>query len=229
MRFRIGCYIYRVHISQDPIFEGNRELLGLAVYHNREILLSPALPAPQRLDVLLHELQHCWEFHVPAPRTDEDRANLSAMVTASTLADLEAQGGEASLRKLSAPRIVFDEPEPATDPLIESGPRYESAEQVDESQAIALSRAGRAQCATCESLIADGSIVTSVPRFDFVAFGNVVDRTLFCPHCGHLQRWTEGATMRGVPNGAVVDEPVATRVGVAEFLTKHPEAVGLVN
>lgn len=101
MRFNVGPYAYHVEITSDELEgdDGSR-LLGLCEFLGRRIWISSRVPRGERLDVVLHELRHAWANHVPAPRTEEEEANLWALATASTLRDLEAQGGTAALEAL---------------------------------------------------------------------------------------------------------------------------------
>ena len=237
MQFHISTETYRVRINEDRLFHNGKECLGLAIYHAREILLSPALPPAQRLTTLLHELRHAWQFHFPATcATAEEEAVLSATIMKSTLMDLNAQGGARTLERLQYipdPQVDDDdeplpgrEPEPPT----VTEPRFVPADQVEEHESPAMSRAGRAECGQCTLLIADGSIVTGPVHWDHEAKGVTVHRQLFCPHCYCVQEWDEGATLAGVPNGAVVRGPeYMTGADVEAFLQKHPAAVGMIS
>jgi hypothetical protein len=103
------------------------------------------------------------------------------------------------------------------------------AGQLEHWETSALPHAGRAQCGVCESIISSGSVVSTPPQWDFVLCGNVTHRTLYCPHCHHLQRWTEGCSTSGEPNGAVTEGPRYIRGDeVDDFLTQYPRAVGLL-
>lgn len=231
MRFHIGPEVYRVRITEEPIYHDGEEALGQCLYASREILISPAVAPEHRFTTLLHELRHAWQFHVPKPRTPEEEADLSAMVMKAFWRDFTAQGGERALKRmLCVPDVVADaEDVPAFEPPPLEGERFVPIDQVEDWQCPAPSAAGRAQCGRCELVVADGSIVTGKARWHFIAKGWVVDRTLFCPHCNHLQRWVEGANLDGVPNGAPVDEPEYVRgADVERFLSDHPRAVGMI-
>lgn len=232
MRFNVGPETYTVHITEEPLYHDGEEALGQCIYATREILLSPTLQLGHRLTTLLHELRHAWQFHVPRPRTAEEEADLSAMVMKSFWRDFNAQGGERALKQLGYVADVFLSTEAGEPPSAEwpEGHRTVPVEQMEPCEASVASAAGRASCGKCDMRIGDRSIVTSKMRWHFIAKGMVVDRTLFCPHCGHLQRWIEGADVQGIPNGSPLDEEPEYIRGaeVEEFLRRYPEAVGLV-
>lgn len=233
VRFHIGPEVYTVRIAEDRIYQDGDELLGLCVYASREIQLSPTLKPEHRLTTLLHELRHAWQFHVPKPRTDEEEADLSAMVMKAFWRDYREQNGDATLKKLGFIAEVLesaDSGEASAEDIWPDGPRITPLEQIEPAEAPVQSAAGGASCGRCDTKINDRAIVTSKPRFHIYAKGWVVDRALFCPHCGHVQRWIEGANLDGVPNGAPLDEePEYVRGPQAEeFLRQHPEAVGLI-
>lgn len=239
MKFRVGCYAYTVRITDDQLVDDDgAELAGRAIWNRREILIAGCVPASQRLEVLLHEIKHCWLKHVPWPRSEEDLCNLTAMVAESVMEDLDQQGGVRALMQLKPP-AMFTEPEP-TEP-IEAPPvapdasgedggafRYVPVDQVEDHETAAMATGGRGQCGCCETIIADGSIISGPARWEARSGGVVMARTLYCPHCHHLQDWVEG-TNAGTPNGAIVRGPTYRKgAEVDQFLEKHRKAVGML-
>lgn len=233
MKFHIGPEVYTVRISGDRIFHEGEEALGTCEYASREILLSPTLRPEHRLTTLLHELRHAWQFHVPKPRTPEEEADLSAMVMKAFWRDFNANGKEKALRALGCVAEAFAEAEDGEATAAEiwpDGPRVTPVEQRESLEARVQSSAGRASCGRCGTLINDRAIVTGKPRFHAYAGGWVVDRAMYCAHCGHLQKWIEGTNFDGTPNGAPIEEePDYVRgIEVEEFLRVHPDAAGLI-
>lgn len=236
MRFRIaGPWFYRMRIPCEDTDllkddEGN-PLLGRAIYKGKELLISRHVPPEERLDVLIHEVSEAWSFHVPPPRTEEERHNLQATIGAQFWRDFQEQGGEAALQKiqfsLSMPDPVPEKLDVSEEP--EEMSRVAPLEWVQSVEVIATPSGRHAQCGGCACIIAGGSIISGKPRWDQTAGGKVIDRALFCPHCGHVQRWVEGTLLDGTPNGAVVVGPTF-EVGraVENFLRQHPEATGAV-
>ena len=126
--FHVGPYTYRVTISSEELAdEHGTRAVGLTEPGPRRVRIAASIPRDDRLQVLLHELYHCWLHHVPAPRTEEEAAELHATVTLAALKDLDAQGGMAALEALEAE----DDPgNPAEEPATaaESGTRLRLAE-----------------------------------------------------------------------------------------------------
>lgn len=236
MRFRIaGPWFYRVRIPDEETQlledEDGHPLLGRALYRGKELLISRHVPAEERLDVLIHEVSEAWSFHVPTPRTEEERHNLNSTISAQFWRDFQEQGGEAALRRLQP---CLPMPEPPADQVVQAEETTEVSrvaplEWVHPTETRAMPSGRHAQCGECERTIAGGSIVTRKSRWCNRAGGKVVDRSLYCAHCGHVQRWVEGTLLDGTPNGAVVEGPRYERGQAAEeFLRQHPEAAGMV-
>lgn len=233
MKFRVGPWIYRVRVMDVPIVENGVELLGQAVMQYREIRVSPVVAADHRFNVVLHELKHAWLFHFPQPRTDEEQCNLSAAIMASMYEDLNNQGGVVALENMTPDlppgaderrRLV-----PVEMDLFGESQRFAPPQCVQPWETLATSSGDRAQCRDCGLIVAGGSIVSGDAKWDDNAAGVVIVRTLYCPHCDHLQEWTEGANLKGKPNGSVVGEP--RFVGGEKrdaFLAAHPECAGMV-
>lgn len=93
LTFHIGPWEYGL------VIQGSE---SLACFEDRTIYIAAQIPPGRRLEVLLHELAHCWGYHVPHPRTEEEWANLTATIGEACRRDLEAQGGVAALRAMAA-------------------------------------------------------------------------------------------------------------------------------
>ena len=236
MLFRVAAWDFRVRITDEPLVdaEGNRAA-GMALWDEREILLAapPTVPVRNRLEVLLHELKEAWLFYVPRPRGKEEECNLTAVVAAGAMADLERQGGVASLEALT----IHTPPDAATPDVAnrhaECGKpvrelRYVPME-LPARQVRHVAHGGRADCAVCGTLFSGAQIVTGPMRWDADLQGGVVDRALYCAGCEHVQRWVEGIDLDGRPNGSAVGEPELVREpgDIDRFLEEHPEAAGM--
>jgi hypothetical protein len=182
------------------------------------------------LTLLLHELRHCWGFHIPAPSFEEQECDLLAMIAEAAYADLDRQGGPRALQRLgtfedqlpSAPAIEETPQEPG-------GTRYIPAGDLEPWESPAPASGERVQCADCGLIVAGGSVVNERLRFEDKAVGWVLTRTMYCGHCGHLQTWDEGATPTGLPNGSPLAQPKVIRgLAVDEFLQKHPQAAAMI-
>ncbi len=241
MRFRVGPYAYRVRVTEEPPVDDatGGTLLGKAVLHGREILIWAGVAAEQRLEVLLHELTHCWLFQFPRPANEEEAASFFAAVTEQTMRDLDEQGGVPALVRL---RPMAPTPEDRGAPVPASAPDEEAPAALEapaqrevpvtyqhEVETRARPNGGRAQCAGCELIVADGSIVTTPAKWDRDARGLTVERALYCAHCDKVQAWTEGTDLYGRPNGAIVSGPRFIVGAEAEqFLRDHAEATGMI-
>jgi hypothetical protein len=116
--FHVGPYVYRLVITDRSLFnaEGD-ELEGVAVEGRRLLILSFIVEPERREEVALHELIHAWAFHVPTPRTEEERCQLHAMIGEQFRRDLEAQGGREALMQLQPQRVPhLGRPRPGTLP-----------------------------------------------------------------------------------------------------------------
>ncbi len=101
MTFRVGPYKYHLLMVDKMIhFEGS-DRLALAQSNGRLIRLWVGVD--DRLNVLLHELRHCWGFHFPSPSTEEDECDFFAMIAQAAFEDIEQQGGVEALNRLASP------------------------------------------------------------------------------------------------------------------------------
>lgn len=71
-----------------------------ASFVDRTIYIGQDVPPSRRREALAHELWEAWQFHVPAPRTREEQAQLYSTVSEAMIMDLERQGGEHALRAM---------------------------------------------------------------------------------------------------------------------------------
>jgi hypothetical protein len=197
--------------------EDGTSLLDLCELLGRKIWSSSRVPPGERLNVLLHELQHAWQNHVPEPRDEEEAPNRQTLVTASAMRDLEQQGATEGLEAMRAdpPAPVAEVRETYVVPDDDGPPRDELAELEERAAERGWGRASgeRAACAVCGYIVADGSIHDSPPRWSEGARGLVIDRAIYCPGCDHVQKWTEGVTASGKPNGELVAGPSSERGG----------------
>jgi hypothetical protein len=90
----VGQFVYRVCVADRRLYdrEGN-EVEGLAMEARRLIVISPTVEPDRREEVAYHELYHCWRFHIPRARKEEDAANLFAAIVRQCRIDLECSGG----------------------------------------------------------------------------------------------------------------------------------------
>lgn len=209
MRFRVGPWIYRVRITDGPLHnEHGEECRGLCVYASREILISGLLPPRQRIDTLMHELRHAWRHHFGAPADEESDCNNAASFAVEMMRQLQKQGGEPALMRLTARGI-------------------------GEEGAAAPDYAGRhtpAQCARCCTQFNPVAIVTGPAKFDDERGAFFVTRSLYCDYCSHVQVWQEVATQSGQPTGQVAAEPNFLKgEEAAEFLRKHGGRFGVLS
>lgn len=236
MLFRVGAYKYRLRITEGAIvLDDGRIVNGLADRERMQILIAGDVKPEARIRVLLHELKHCWAFHVPPAMTEEQDAELYAIISAQMMEDLTAMGGPEALEQLRPPRPF----EPENPVAVKRGIGGEGAEQpdmepreltyVEDVECQAVPDGDRAQCGVCGLTVAGGQIVTHRTVYDGQVSGRICRRSLFCPHCEHVQSWTEGVDPQGRPNGAVVAGPFyETGEKMDAFLRQHGEAVGVI-
>lgn len=195
MRFKVGPWVFRVSISTGPITHTGEEVMGLCFPDDRKILISHKVPAGGRMAVLLHELTHAWCFSGSQPSDLEGWCDLNAMIFTQALRDLRAQGGEPAIERLQPGETLS----PTTSRLNLTTARY---------------------CHACTGTVGIASVVieqTDKP--------GIVQMTIYCPHCDHLQRWREVSTEDGQPSGMMVGTPRIVRgAAIVAFLANHPHA-----
>jgi hypothetical protein len=195
MRLHVGPHLYRVAITEGPIFHEGEECLGLCVQQLREIQLSPACPPEDRLGMLIHELVHAHVFTDGEPKDLESWCDRIGSILRTLLRDLSSQGGEEALMRLR----------PGESP---------------EANAAKIGLLRSRSCGRCSTMVAGGSVVCRPSRLP-----GVLDMALYCECCGHVQRWQEQAAASGLPSGIVVGDPTFERGDAARaFLRENPAA-----
>lgn len=181
MFFNLHPWKYRVRVCPGPLLEDGAEVW--ATVHGRDILISGAVPPPDRLESLIHQLRRLRERH----HGSIDEQGMIGF-TADVHRQLLSQGGEGALMRLNAEGMIDS-----------GGARDRAAEPVG------------CECAECGTRYSAHQIRTSGPEAD--GGNVVVKREVDCEFCGHVQHWVEGATSAGRPNGRVVAGPWFTRPG----------------
>lgn len=211
MKFQIGPHIYALAISNRAIFDTEGERLEAAAVENRKlIIISHTVEPERREEVALHEIYHCWTFHVPRPKDDEEAAQLTAFISQQFHRDLESQGGREALMQLP-PRHVPHLGQPA--PTRSMPLKSESIGVTD-----------RMPCATCEADVMCGSINSGEPTTHEATGIVLMERWFECDACGSVQAWCERCTPDGLPLGEFVASPrpkVLRGVEAAKWLVEH--------
>jgi hypothetical protein len=185
---------FTVLIPDRPIIdEHGDELDGLAVSSPKLILISRRIVHVDREAVLLHELQHAWEFYMPAPRTAEERCQMLATIARQFRVDLDNAGGIEALHALKPTRVSLPFDAPAT---------------VRESAGANTFRVMDFKlCGSCEAPTMCGSIEYGHVEFHEGLQQHQVLRWFRCETCGTLNVWREVATSDGRPTGVLVQVP----------------------
>jgi hypothetical protein len=150
--FHIGPFLYTLVISERRIYdpEGN-ELEGAAIESRRLLMLSFALPVHRREDIAAEELAHAYEFHFPVPRTNEERARLSATVATGFRRELDEQGGIDALNRLPAQYVPSvgnpkqNEPRPISEMFLPTPPWLAYAGSISGLGTMAMPRSATAR------------------------------------------------------------------------------------
>lgn len=210
-----GSHSFRVLIPHKLIFDDiGDELDGLAVQSPELILLSRRLQAGEREAVLLHELQHAWEFFVPAPSDAEERSQLLATVAQQYRIDLELGGGIEAIADLQPSRVRLPFDSPATNRQAGEGVTYP--------------RSGHKFCGGCETPTMCGSFEHGHVEYHEGLKEHQVLQWFRCESCGALNVWREVATSDGRPTGVLVPVPpprVYYREAAAEWLAENAGAL----
>lgn len=209
---------------------------GVSDLDRHRVLVWSGLRGVRRRHVVLHELWHAKRYYLGVSDASDAEADCdtAAAFMGSVLEQLERQGGLAALLGLVSD-VVAEEVRSALvaeasgfEPLVVVSERRDAetgavlreltleALEVDEPGESVLDRLGAgltADCAGCERGFVHVDVWTGparwVERLDGrLIGGQVVDRALYCPECGHVQRWVEGwDVVLGKPNGVPVCEP----------------------
>lgn len=230
MRFLLGSSVFRVQVTDGyPLVDGE-PCDGKIDFTAGLVQLADHLSPEDRAHTLWHELRHWWTRHHGQPVGVEADCDSTAAFGLEVSRQFEQQGGVAALASMMSPRQVAQAKVEASRPLARmadvhlSGDLTYDAVEIDEPPEHVADRLGggpTADCHTCEATFHNGSVWTGRPTWceqidGRPVGGMVVERSLYCSHCGHAQRWTEGFDeMLGRPNGVPVSVPVldATRQG----------------
>lgn len=178
MTFHIALEGYRVKVRDGLLLdEQGAEAAGLHDWPNHRVWLSGRMPVQRRLATLVHELWHAWKAEFGEPADEEAEANQVAAFTISFWRQLEVQGGEPALVRLTADGVVDKSADVDAPPS-----RWEP------------------RCPDCNGYL-ELPIRDSAPRFDARLNRLAVDRAGDCEHCGHTVTWPESCTTKGVPTG----------------------------
>lgn len=193
MRFFVaGTYGFTLRVSSDPIYFDGGEIEGMAIEATRTILISGRVEPERRMEVLVHELTHCWSFFVPQPTTEEERCRLNSTIMRQLSEDLESQGSEAALLSIAPERIRMDRP---ADEARVGGPVSE------------IGVLDRWDCGGCGSRVMCGSIEHDAPVFHEGTREYQMLRWMRCDACGALTVWSEVVTSDAQPLGRLVQIP----------------------
>ncbi len=208
LHFRIGCFTYKTAFADQPLTYNDSPAMALIHGDRRMIEFSPDCPPGERLDTLCHEWWHANAHHYPPPPThdEEAMADYYATVTASLFRQIEAQGGAAALMALEMDTMTGFDPAAFGKSLAE----------FDRDRCLS--------CAVCQQRIAAGNVLVTRPTAHPSNGAPIVGLAFHCPHCDHVQSWTEFLNAGGRPTGVCALEP--TYIGGAEaaaFCEAHPD------
>lgn len=194
MQFHVGAFLYTLILADRRIYdeEGN-ELEGRALESPRVIVISSAVSPDRRIEVLRHEVQHCWHFHIPRPSTEEEEADLAAFIDHQFQEDLDAQGGRAAVSQLTPQRV----PELGRPSVARQAPLAREP----------FGRPDRMTCSGCNGDVMCGSIVNGEPVLHEPTRRVWIERHMICDGCGTLTVWREVATPDGTPTGELIPVP----------------------
>ncbi len=190
LRFTIGSHVYKVVIATQPLKDHyGRKAMGLCHGSRRLIEIAPDCPAGERLSVLLHELRHAWCYHFPCPTGEEPDADHYASMTCAVINQLMNQGGPAAVLALELDTAASFDPNAFCRTLGSMGSNRIHA------------------CSCCQQRIAPGSVLCGVPSPHPSGGAPIIALAFFCPHCEHVQTWTEFVNGGGGPSGVHALEP----------------------
>jgi len=194
MKFQIGERAYELVIADRHLYdeEGN-QLEGRALEGPRLVVLSRAVEIERRYEVLRHEIQHCWFFHIPKPSSEEESCQLAAFIDEKFHADLDRQGGRDALESMPAQSVPHLGRPAIARPAAQLRDTYGSPD--------------RKVCGNCDSETLCGSIHNG-EHFLHEQTGKVrVERWMECDACGIVTHWFEVATADGSPLGELIPNP----------------------
>ena len=244
-------------VDEKPLGPNGQPSSGVADLDANVIRLFSGVRGARRMNVIAHEVGHFWDYYYPADGGPEAGASQKALAMQLFLEDVMRLGGPEALDALvsveeAAERVAALQLEekaagggwvmrevvvmPVDDP---ADPGEEGSERAA-AQRFGTGLLGSADCCGvgCGRRFLAARVQTSEPRYvdrledpwpDRIVGGEVVERRLFCPDCGHVQTWLEGwDAVRRVPNGVAVCWPQTTTdpEAVAAFLEAWPAALG---
>lgn len=203
--------LFHVDNRQAPVRISTRTLLvgGQPVMASYDpvascIWLSDQLPRHERRKRLFHELRHFWRDVRGLARDDESDAEDVADMMILFTDQLNAQGGEEALMRLT-PEAKSRIPRPF------GGQMYLTS----------------AYCGNCGGAIAVGSIGNGSPEWDRDLNAFVMNRGLLCEVCDRVTMWRESCTEQGTPTGCVIPHPpprVLDRPAAAAWIAENRDA-----
>lgn len=215
MKLPVFETLYTVRIADDPVIHNGRPALAVTVPERRLILISPTCPAPDRLRILVHELDHAARHHrhQPAyhhgPEAGEAIADWQASWIAPVIRAITDQGGPAALLALQA-----DNPDTLNELLPPAGTLADLAPD------------RLLQCPRCQQRIPPGSVAVIDRRAHPGTSAPIAELAFECPHCEELNVWAEFLTVTGKPNGVCAEKPYVCRgKKLAAFRRRHRDRV----
>lgn len=207
MKFRVGPWVYKVKVRTpgDPplVDDDGTALDGRCEYGNHTIIISDAVLPDRRIEILAHELAHAWRWHFGIPGGIEGDCNQLASFAVDFMRQIQTQGGLRKLARLGADGIILHD--------VGDGMPSEH----------------RANC-LCGRMFSPGDAVNGVPKWDEDRDCLTICRTVYCESCDKPLRWTEGATIAGIPTGQIFGEPVFLEGPQArEFFAKNTQRTGI--
>lgn len=238
MSFNVGPLTLVVHIvARRPIDQLGRETDALIDHTRDEIYIFQGLGPARREHRLRHEINHAKRDILGVPEDEESSCDLDAAFWQQFDREFREQGGGEALaamvpeaEELEVVQVVEGwEEVPEDDESAEVFLGEYTLEPVTdrgESPAARLGTARRRDC-VCGRMIYERRIVDETPRIEPAVGGWVVDRSMYCADCVHVQLWTEGVGPGGLPNGVPIDEPtfITGWLEVAAWLEEHPQGV----
>lgn len=198
MQFHIGALTYTLIVANRRIYDENGdELEGRAIASPRAIIISSAVLPERRLEVLRHEVQHCWHFHIPRPSCEEEECNLAAFIDRQFHDDLDAQGGREALEQM---------------PMDECPEFGRPKGTVKQPGREVLGQSDRVECGSCGASVMCGSINNGPAGLHEPTKQYRLERWMSCDACGSVQVWTEVCAPDGTPLGEFVSNPSPRRL-----------------
>jgi hypothetical protein len=176
VKFRVPPAIYRVKVCAGELRLDGKRVAALT--HRREIHISGDIHPAERSEALYDQLRRLFEQH-HGPMS----ASGIAAFTTDFSRQLQSQGGEAALMRLSVEGIVV-------------------AGDVED---VAAEPTG-CECGQCGTRYAPQQIRTGAP-FTFNTGQLARPREVDCDFCGKVMAWVEGCTQAGAPTGRVLSGP----------------------